>query len=100
MMLRPRARRRPVDPVDLEALADEIAHATFVWGPPQAVALGTREWTRMRAHPDARKFLGFWPGGEATFNSIPLVVRPDLRAPKVLQTPQDMQEALQQELRR
>lgn len=100
MMPRPRARGRPVETVDVEALADEVAHATFVWGPPQAIAMGTREWMQIRHHPEAARLVHWWPGGEMTFCRVPVVVRQDLRAPKILQTTLDMQDALQQEPRR
>jgi len=94
MYPRPRSRRTNIAYPDLPKLKEQVAHAAFVYGTPLAVVVGTREWQLARRLVAYRTMVQHWPGGEETFDGVPVIVRRHLGQPRVLVTQDEVDEAL------
>lgn len=95
MMPRPRSRKKPVDLVPLQEIADEVARVTEEERmPPVAIVVGTRDWQMCKRQVNHRVFVGYWPGGEETFQGIPVIVKRTAGAPVVVATQAELDEML------
>jgi hypothetical protein len=97
MMPRPRARgpNNHVEVVEATNLAeDTIRVFRHQNAPAAAIVTGPRNWIHMRRDPDFRRYSRFWPGGEETYNGVPVVISRTAGCPRVMATQQDLEDAL------
>lgn len=97
MMPRPRARgpNNVIEVVDPRNLAEDCLRVFhYQKAPAAAIITGPRNWTLMRRDPGFREYSRFWPGGEETFNGIPVVISRVAGCPRVMATQQDLEDAL------
>lgn len=94
MGYRPASRKHPVIIVPAEDLVAHIAGVRRQGGEPAAIITGTREWAMVRNQVAAGRHLQHWPGDGETFDQVPVIVRPGLGPPRVMDTQQDLEDAL------
>lgn len=84
MMPRPRSRRKPLEVGDHAALVAQIIETRLAGGQPVAIVTDVREWRSLRAQEGAKPRCQFWPGGEETFDGVPIIIRRGFGAPKLM----------------
>lgn len=94
MMPRPRARDRIEELPTAGELSAQIARIRREGGDPAAILTHIREWRRFQADPDFRKHWNGWPGGDETFDAVPVIITRDAGAPRVMATQAELEEAL------
>lgn len=94
MRPRPASRKRPLVVGRASDLAGEILPLVDAHAPPVAVLSGPREWRMLRLQPDAKAHLRAWPGDGETFCGVPVIVRPGLGTPRVMETQGDLEDVL------
>lgn len=94
MRPRPRSRKRDIDYVAPEDLIEDVRACRRETGDPAGIISSPREWALTMQQPGARPFVRAWPGDGFTFDGVPVIVRRDLGAPRVLATQADLEDAL------